>query len=262
MPSPSDPNLEDILVSDIVHGAGMPSLKHKLMQLSLYSYLERRVSPEWVEVEYPLKYVGPRDICPDIFEKPKKSRAKRRRRAREQEGGKEPVSEWPVDLAMTYTSDGRRVCEFIEVESINVSEFWERLGSINMKAKKLEEIYKNRHLNLILNDVDEVRFSVAINATGLGDRPRERLVRQFREKFAGVAGVQAYNIYVLEGNIYDFCPDDFNQKMLDNMEGGRSLKENWKAPLKEALASAYGNMRRLDARTLDRLYRTVPFYRK
>lgn len=258
-PSTGEKSLDDILVSDLVKKSSSPGLKHKLVQLSLYSYLEKVQKINWVELEYPLKYVGQKHLY--------KSHRKRHHRKiyKEQNRNaynyKEKVSEWPVDMALIYNDGNKKVCELIEVETINISEFWERITSMRLKVKKIEAISQSKHLNLILENVDEIRFSLALNANGLEEADMERLLEEFKRKFGGIErknGVRAYNIYALKGNLYRYCPQGFNTRMLEALGNVYFKGNKWRQPFRELMASTYMNLRKEGLHELENLYATRP----
>ena len=41
---------------------------------------------------------------------------------------------WAADVVLIYRENGRKICEVIEVETINISRFYKRIKNINAKA--------------------------------------------------------------------------------------------------------------------------------
>ncbi len=259
-PNAGDKSLDTILVSDLVDRSSAIGLKHGLVQLSLYRYLETTRNVGWVEMEYPLKYI-------ETFKAKKyqKERHRHNRHNRHMPSGieyKDHAFTWAVDVALIYKDGDKRVCEFIEVETINISEYWERFSNIRSKINKVETICKNKHINLILNDIDEVRFSLALNAGGLSDDERERLVSEFTERFDGVEyknGVKAFNLYILKGDVYKFCPKNLNEKMLKAVGYLHPQGDAWREPFKEVMTAAYREIKKQSSDEISSLYAIKPF---
>jgi hypothetical protein len=249
-PSSNDRNLEAILVSNLVRAGNNGTLKHKLFQLSLYTYLSRQESIERVEMEYPLRYFGPRHLDYSRWR-------------RQQKNGYKKQAKWPVDLAVIYQEGSRRICEFIEVETINIIEFWKRLEAIGFKTRKVEKVYEDRRLNELLENVDEVRFSVALNASGLSDAAVDNLAGEFRRKYIewlrGKTNISLHKIYLIRGNVYDYCPQDVNLTMLKDLGRGYGFDtDSWRSPLREVLSVAYSNIIHSDPRKLSGLFSIRP----
>ncbi len=247
-PSNTEPNLKDILSTTLVQANGGSALKHKLMQLSVFTYLERTKDVEWVEMEHPLMYIGPQTL----YSRKSKKKLKRRH------DHSQKKAQWPVDIAVVYREGNKKVCELIEVETINLVEFWERLENISMKVQKVEEISRNKQLNWILQNVDEIRFSLAMNASGLDDGLTQYLTDEFKKRFSGVSPngeVKSHNLYVLRGNIYEYCPKDLNSLMLDNLTPGYSMRSDYKGPLRPVVTATYQKIRGLSLAELDKLYK-------
>ncbi len=258
-PSTTEPNLEEILSTNLVQANGGAALKHKLMQLSVFAYLEKTKDVECVEMELPLKYVGPQTLYKLTSKKKlnKKARKKLERRRTSSQG----ISNWPVDVAVVYREGNRKICELIEVETINMVEFWECLESITMKTQKVEEISRNKQLNWILQGVDEIRFSLAMNASGLDDATTQYLTGEFKKRFGGMPNnseVRAHSIYLLKENIYGYCPKDLNSLMLDNLTPGYSMRDDYKVPLKSIVTDTYKRIRSLSLPELEKLYKVNP----
>ncbi len=254
-PSCKEANLEELLSDDLVSSNGGAALKHKLMQLSVFTYIEKTKEVECVEMELPLKYVGPQTLYK--LSGKKRLNKKAMKKLERRRTSSQRISNWPVDVAVVYREGNKRVCELIEVETINMVEFWERLESISMKTKKVEEIYRNKQLNPILNDVDEVRFSLAMNASGLDDGVTRYLTDEFKRRFNGISKsseVKAHNMYVLRGNVYEYCPQEMNSMMLDSLTPGYSIRNDYKEPLKSIVTAAYRKIRSLGLPELEKLY--------
>jgi hypothetical protein len=247
-PFTRDAHLDDILVSHLVKRSSGPMLKHKLMQLSLYTYLEKKLGVEQVEMEHPLVYAGSAKEHKDYDKKLRK----------EVTTWKGDKPDWPVDIALRYQDGNKKVCELIEVETINLTEFWERFTSMRNKINKVKKICgKNRDLNPILADADEIRFSFSLNASGLDTETTDKLIEEFVENMGHIDrdnGIRPYKLYILRENLYDLCPPGMNTKILDSVDGAYTRGTRWKPAFKDALASSYQQIRKLEPEKLERLY--------
>ncbi|MCL5009884.1 MAG: hypothetical protein M1433_02830 [Candidatus Parvarchaeota archaeon] len=240
-PSPKESDLEKLLVSGLTN---FPSTRHLLMQLSLAAYLEKKVKLEDVEMEYPLKYRGPKDLYGSKIE---------------QNSGK--VIEWPVDLAMTYYEGKNKVCEFIEVETVWLPNVRRRGKNIWLKARKVDTILHNREYNEILRGVDIVRFSVAMNANYIMERGDAILVndfvRWFSKKLRYDYKAEDYKVYLLKDD--KFYADAENRTALNGFMKRKKhdeIREYEYPALKAALIKAYSAMRRDDE--IGRFYKEYP----
>lgn len=223
-PSPNTKNLEELLLASV---DGFTSTKHLLMQLSVSSYLEKTKNLDTIEIEYPMHYYGPKDLY------------------RTNKGNRRRVSTWPADVVTLYKENNRKICEIVEVESINLYAFWERFEKIWFKARKISEISANSDLNNILDGVQEVRFSVAMDASGIDEDTQKRLANQFRYRFNQMSrksNFRYHKVYLLQdSHMYN---DKLNANILDSFERGYPKRNEALSTVKNELLKAYKNMRR------------------
>ncbi len=241
-PSPKDSNLEELLLSDIKNTL-RSTTKHLLMQLSTATYLENTKPIENIRLEYLFKYSG-----------------KPENHYRSQREPKDGIYKWSADIVVVYNEGEKRVCEVVEVETINLFAFWERFDRLGLKSRKVSEIIKSRDINTILNDVDEVRFSIVIDAAGIDSGVQKQLIDQFRYRFNNLqksSDLAYHNIYLLQDYTHLYNTS-LNVNILDASKSEYPWL-NWQnKPLKKELLTAYKTMRK--DTTVKKSYKVYPLY--
>ena len=220
--------LDELLIRNVIDQN--PSILHKLMQVSTFSYVEKKRDIYYADGEYPLKlYAKER--------KPYKS---------EKQLTKPAIDFWDADVILLYNDDGKNVCEIIEVETAKADELLKhRKKNIIKKLSIIEKAYGSAGLNEIFNDIDEVRFSLSINAAHLKEnemykaaREISRVITQERNKNYKYEEIKLYKIYMLKDNIWDYCRDGDDKDLLLRYNLMQE-KNIWKKPLKRIMSQLY-----------------------
>jgi hypothetical protein len=250
-PSPKDKNLDALLVDALVPRGGGPSIKHKLMQLSLFAYLNDTKNLEDVEMEYELRF-----IC--------QKKCKKTSRYSNNKKKEKYYAGWSVDLALVYLENNKRVCELVEVESINAAKFWDRLKNIYRKSKTINRIAENKFLNDIIKEADEIRVSIALDSRGLEGDDLACVIDEFKSVYGPIAKklaysgtINAHNLYLLRDDLYAYLPKSLNPLMLDGLIKGPGINDERRNKMKSAIIAAYNNIKSLYPDKLRRLYNTV-----
>ena len=95
-----------------------------------------------------------------------------------------------------------------------------------------------------MNDIDEIRFSIAMDANGLDAETQKHFVNQFRYRFNNMPkskGFKYHNVYLLQD--YNFYSASLSANILDKFERGYPAKNEWFSPLRDELIKSYSNMR-------------------
>lgn len=169
--------LDNILSNGLVSKS--LSTNHVLMQLSIFDYLNRKNDVVFGKTE-----------CDFLYKK------------KPEDDRMEP---WAADVVLIYRENGRKICEVIEVETINISRFYKRIKNINAKAGRVEKIYDSNGFYRLSANVDEVRFSLAMSSDGLNIGEVHEYLNLFRRRFRGLnydSEVKPYRIYLTEKNLY------------------------------------------------------------
>ncbi len=233
-------NLEDLLINDTIDNN--PSILHKMMQLSTFSYIERKHDLSYADAEFPL-YIYRRKLNYAINEEDKKHLK---------------TDKWNADIILRYEESGKKICEIVEVETINADELLHhRQKNIMKKISIVERAYDAKALNKIFEDVDEVRFSLSLNSVRLDENQRYRTAKkisnniiQSRNNGYKNESINLYKIYMLKDDLWDYCKDSEEKELL--MYYNQAMRKNiWKIPLKEVLKQLYTD---LDDKKLDSLY--------
>ncbi len=219
--------LEELLITNTIDQN--PSIIHKLMQVSTFSYIEKKKDIDYADGEYPLRLYN-----------------KERKHYKNKKLLTEPrIDCWNADIILLYNDNGKNVCEIIEVETARADELLKhRKKNILKKINIVENAYNSFKLNEIFNGLDEVRFSLSINAAHLTENERYKVARAIsrtitQEKDKKYNGdVELYKIYMLKDNIWGYCKnDDDKEFLLDyNLTKGKNL---WKKPLKRVMLQLY-----------------------
>ena len=224
--------LEDLLIENTIDNN--PSILHKLMQVSTFSYIEKRREIDYADAEYPLK----------IYRK------KMNYSLKEKDREKLKTDKWNADLILLYNDNGKRICEIVEIETIKADELLRnRKKNIMKKINTIERAYNALELNEILNNVDEVRFSLSLNAVHLTENERYKVTRNIgrkiiQERNCGYKDekVSLYKIYMLKDNVWDYCADNEDKEFLMNYNMAMQ-KNSWKSPLKRVMSELYYNLK-------------------
>ncbi len=163
--------LDNILSAELLSKS--ISTDHILMQLSMFDYLDRRKKVTFAKTEYEFLY---KDEPEDKRMKP-----------------------WAADLVLIYKEADKKICEVIEVETINLSRFNRRIKNINAKGLRVEKIQKSYGFYHLATDIDEVRFSVAMSGDFLDDGQVAAYLKSFRNKFRTLdknSAVTPYKVYL------------------------------------------------------------------
>jgi hypothetical protein len=224
--------LEELLIENTIDNN--PSILHKLMQVSTFSYIEKKKEIDYADAEYPLK-IYRKKINYSLNEKDKE---------------KLKTDIWNADLIMLYNDNGKRICEIVEIETIRADKLLHhRKENIIKKINTIERAYNAPELNEILRDIDEIRFSLSLNAAHLTENERYKVARnisrniiQERNRDYKDENVSLYNIYMLKDNIWDYCTDNEDKEFL--MDYNLAMKRNiWKNPLKKVMSELYYNLK-------------------
>jgi hypothetical protein len=223
--------LEELLIENTIDNN--PSILHKLMQVSTFSYIEKRRDIEYADAEFPLK-IYRRRMKYSLNEKDKENLK---------------TNKWNADLILLYNDGGKRICEIVEIETIKADELLHhRKKNIIKKINTIERAYNSIELNDIFKDVDEIRFSLSLNAAHLTENERYRVARNvgrriIQERNASYKDekVSLYKIYMLKDNIWNYCPDSKEKEFLINYNLAMR-KNSWKNPLKKVMSELYYNL--------------------
>ncbi|MCW1312853.1 MAG: hypothetical protein OH338_05510, partial [Candidatus Parvarchaeota archaeon] len=85
--------LEELLIENTIDNN--PSIFHKLMQVSTFSYIEKKREIDYADAEYPLQ----------IYRK------RMNYSVNENEKKKLKTDKWNADLVLLYNDNGKRICE-------------------------------------------------------------------------------------------------------------------------------------------------------
>ncbi len=223
--------LEELLIENTIDNN--PSILHKLMQVSTFSYIEKRREIDYADAEYPLQ----------IYRK------KMNHSLNEKDKGKLKTGKWNADLILLYNDNGKRICEIVEIETIKADELLHhRKKNIIKKINTIERAYNALDSNKILNNLDEIRFSLSLNAAHLTENERYRVAKnigrriiQERNRNYKDEKIDLYKIYMLKDDIWDYCTDNEDKEFLMNYN--MSMRKNaWKNPLKRAMSELYYNL--------------------
>ena len=221
--------LEDILISGLLDNRdSTPSILHKVMQISTFAYIDSRQNVYFAATEPTLLYTEPRLKY------------------------KENVG-WNADLLVKYVENGKKIAEIVETETINLIEYWMRIDRINRKYEIVEKVVSSKDNNNVLKDVDEIRFSLAVNCQDMKNELMDVLVAGFMndldwQKYH--VDVVPHNLYVLKKNLYNYCPTDINSGILSPRS---AVRGKWKAVLREGLMKVYSSLYK-NRDELDSLY--------
>ncbi|MCL4362791.1 MAG: hypothetical protein QXD02_00525 [Candidatus Parvarchaeum sp.] len=223
--------LEELLIENTIDNN--PSIFHKLMQVSTFSYIEKKREIDYADAEYPLQ----------IYRK------RMNYSVNENEKKKLKTDKWNADLVLLYNDNGKRICEIVEIETIKADELLHhRKKNILKKIRTVERAYNAVELNEILK-VDEIRFSLSLNAAHLTENERYRVARRIGSKIVEERNadykdekVSLYKIYMLKDNVWDYCPESEEKEFL--MSYNLAMRKNsWKNPLKKVMAQLYYNLK-------------------
>jgi len=224
--------LEELLIENTIDNN--PSILHKLMQVSTFSYIEKRREIDYADAEYPL----------NIYRK------RMNQSLKEEDKEKLKTDEWNADLILLYNDNGKRICEIVEIETIKADELLHhRKKNIIKKINTIERAYNALEINDILKDVDEVRFSLSLNAAHLTENERYRVAKnigkritQERNKSYKDEKIDLYKIYMLKDNVWKYCTDNEDKEFLMNYN--MSMRKNaWKNPMKRVMSDLYYNLK-------------------
>ncbi len=216
-------SLDSILIRDLMNNS--PMIYHKMMQVSTFSYLEKKHNPYFVRGEFRLPY------------------------CREEEG-KSIEDFWEADLAIKYDENGKSIYEIVEIETVHITDVGRRLYNIRKKADIVEKILdykdqehhnseKHRHFHTHMKNVDEIRFSVAIDGKYMQQPYLNNSIDWAKQRLKDVSikGAKIHNLYILTDNLYDHCPDNGDKVVLMNYNA--SMKNFWKTPMLNTLNTLY-----------------------
>ncbi|MCL4399001.1 hypothetical protein M1293_00605 [Candidatus Parvarchaeota archaeon] len=224
--------LDDILISGLLDKRGSgPSILHKIMQISAFAFVDSRKNVYFASMEQDLRYTEPGLRNDNNIR-------------------------WSADILLKYRENGKNIAEIIETETINLMEYWMRIDRINNKYEIVEKIAADKDENRVLQDADEIRFSIAVNCQDMKKELMDVLIRGFSNDFQWQRHhlrVVPYNLYVLKKNLYNYCPTDINSSILDSSLG---VKGQWKSALRAGLRKIYLSLYKNHAE-LDSLYSEV-----
>lgn len=241
--------LEEVLIENTIDNN--PSILHKLMQISSYSYIENnRDNIIYADGEYPL-YIH------SNVKRPAKNRYGKKRSNTER---------WNADLAIVYKENERKICEIVEIETIDADRLLlHRKKHIIKKIKTVERAYNNKDINGIFTDIDEIRFSLSLNAAKLDTSTRYKTARKISEKINDERNkmykeekLSLYRIYLLKEDIFSYCRDSDEKNLLMNFN--MTMPKNiWKKPIKTVMTELYYDLKNNE--NTDNLYEYHPFNR-
>ncbi len=184
--------------------------RHRLMQVSLSAYLLETVGFDKGYGEYWLT----------VDSRMKKNRSRE--------------AKWPADIVLSYYENGRKIIEIIEVETRAIERYGGRFNNLKQKEKRADDAVYFAYLNKVMRDADEVRFSVALNASCItDDKDFHQQVRNFVrtfDSFGKKVNIKEHNMYLLRKNLAEFMPNNRHRD-----------KECIKADLTRGLDSMYSN---------------------
>ncbi len=224
--------LEELLIENTIDNN--PSILHKLMQIATYSYIEKRFDIRYADGEHPL-YIY------------------RKRKNYSQNNGKNEktkVEVWNADLLLLYEDNGKKVCEVVEIETIKADDLLHhRKKNIIKKIKTVERAYNALEMNKTLQNVDEIRFSLSLNAAHLTETERYRIAKHISKSIIEERNsdykeekISLYKIYLLKDNIWEYCPESSEKDFLINYNNTKR-KNSWKMPLKSVMKDLYYNLK-------------------
>lgn len=227
-----DRKLEELLIENTIDNN--PSIFHKLMQVSTASYIEKKTDLQYADGEFPL-YIY---------------RRRMNYTPKEEERNRMKTEKWNADLILLYNDSGKKVCEIVEIETIKADELlFHRRKNIIRKINTVERAYNAKEINKIFDDVDEVRFSLSLNAAHLTENERYRVARkisssviQERNKSYKDEDITLYRIYMLKDNVWKYCTDSDDKEFLINYN--QAMRRNaWKNPLRRVMLDLYENLK-------------------
>ncbi len=224
--------LEELLIENTIDNN--PSIFHKLMQVSTFSYIEKRQDIDYADAEYPL-HIYRKKMNYTLNENGKKDLE---------------IEDWNADLILLYNDKGKRICEVVEIETIKADELLHhRKKNIIKKINTIERAYNTIELNEIFKDAEEIRFSLSLNAAHLTENERYRMARKIGSRIIQERNsrykdekVSLYKIYMLKDNLWGYCTDDEDKEFLLNYN--LAMRKNaWKNPLKRVMSQLYYNLK-------------------
>ena len=227
-----DRKLEELLVENTIDNN--PSIFHKLMQVSTASYIEKKRDLQYADGEFPL-YIYRRRMN---YTPNKEDRDRMK------------TDKWNADLILLYNDNGKKVCEIVEIETIKADELlFHRRKNIIRKINTVERAYNAKEINRIFDGIDEVRFSLSLNAAHLTENERYRVARkigssviQERNKSYKDEDITLYKIYMLKDNVWKYCTDNEDKEFLINYN--QAMRRNaWKNPLRRVMLDLYENLK-------------------
>ncbi len=227
-----DNKLDELLIENTIDNN--PSILHKLMQISTYSYIEKIKDIEYADGEFALN-IYRNKINYGMNENQKKMLK---------------TEKWNADLILIYNDNGKKICEIVEIETIKAD--WllkHREKNIIKKISIVERAYNAMEMNDILKGVDEIRFSLSLNAAHMTDKERYKVsrhigktIRNDRNSNYKEEKLSLYNIYLLRDNIWNYCPESEEKEFLIGYNETMH-KGIWKKPLKEVMHKMYENLK-------------------
>lgn len=199
---------------------------HRLMQVSLSAYLLETVGFDRGYGEYWLT----------IDNRMKKNRARE--------------SKWPADLILSYYENGSKIIEIIEVETRIIERYGDRFVNLKHKERRANKAAYLRDFNKLMSDADEVRFSVAMNASRISDADLYRCLKGFVDRFDELGNgidIKEHNIYLLRSDLSGFISNNrHREKDYIKRDLSRSLDDMYS----KGIASFYTAISWAKARSL------------
>jgi hypothetical protein len=242
----SGKTLEEMLIDDVVDNN--PSILHKLMQVSTFSYIEKRRPLDYADGEFPLY----------AYRKNKNGTIKK------DDSGNFQAERWNADLLLLYNDDGKRVCEIVEIETVAADELLHhRKKNIVKKIATVERAYDTMKLNRIFQNADEIRFSLSLNAVHLTEKERYEVAKQISKSVIWDMNhsykdnkVSLYKIYMLKDSVWDYCSENEEKQFL--MKYNYTMQKNlWKKPIRKTMLDLYYNLK--DQQKVKQLYERYYF---
>lgn len=223
--------LDELLIENTIDKN--PSLLHKLMQVSTFSYIEKRREIDYADAEYPL-HIYRKKMNYSLNENSKKNLR---------------IDDWNADLILLYNDGGKRICEIVEIETIKADELlYHRRKNILNKIKTVESAYNAHDINKIFEGTEEVRFSLALNGVHLNEKEKHMIARrisrnitQERNRSYKEEDVHLHSIYMLKDVLWDYCRDGKDKEFLMNYNLAMD-KDAWKTPLKNVMTLLYADL--------------------
>ena len=216
--------LEELLIENTIDNN--PSIIHKLMQVSTYSYIEKEFDIKYADGEYPLNIYWKRTDYNLSKDKQKELK----------------TDKWNADLILLYNDNGKNVAEIVEIETIRADELLHhRKKNIMKKINTVNMAYSALERNEIFKNIDEIRFSLSLNAAHLTEDERYKVVLNVgnsiidgtRDPRYTNEKISLYRIYLLKDNLWDYCPESDEKEFV--MDYNYTVQKNsWKTPLKKS----------------------------